>query len=219
MVIGTIEGLRRYPIKSLAGETLESVEIGESGIPGDRAGALIVRSGSARVGKTYRGKEHDRLHLVATPGAARAAAAARGVDVELQSGTHFFDDAPVSLLIDRWLDSLNAHVGYAVEWERFRPNIFVRSVDGFSEEESALVGDELELGSVRLRVRCPIERCVAINYHPRGAASDPQILRYLAQQRDASMGIYCDVLQPGRAHVGDEITRRRHANGASTHTR
>jgi uncharacterized protein YcbX len=218
MLIGTIEGLRRYPIKSLAGEVLEFVEIDDSGIPGDRAGALMVRSGSERIGKLYRGKEHDRLHLVASTGAARAAAAARGVDVDFQSGTHFFDDAPISLLVDRWLDSLRAHLGYAVEWERFRPNLFVRAADGFCEDESTLVGDELEVGTVRLRVRCPTERCVAITYHPRGNASDPQILRFLAQQRNAWMGIYCDVLQPGTVRLGEQITRRR-ASDASAHTR
>ncbi len=218
MVIGTIEGLRRYPIKSLAGEVLESIEIGESGIPGDRAGSLLVRSGSERIGKLYRGKEHDRLHLIATAGAARAAAAARGVGVEFQSGTHFFDDAPISVIVDRWLGSLSAHVGYAVEWQRFRPNIFVRAADGFDEEESALVGNELDAGSVRLRVRCPIERCVAVTYHPRGAASDPQILRYLAQERNTWMGVYCDVVRPGSVRVGNEIVRRRE-DGASAHTR
>ncbi|MBV8498868.1 MAG: MOSC domain-containing protein [Candidatus Eremiobacteraeota bacterium] len=218
MLFGTIDALRRYPIKSLSGETLDSAEIGEGGIPGDRADALFVRSGSARVGKTYRGKEHDRLHLVASAGAARAAAADRGVDVELRSGGSFFDDAPVSLIVDRWLESLNAHVGYGVEWERFRPNLFVRAADGFDEEEGALVGDELDFGSVTLRVRCPIERCVAVTYHPRGAASDPRILRFLAQQRNASLGIYCDVVRPGKTRLGDEITRRR-TNGASAHTR
>ncbi|HVR47756.1 MAG TPA: MOSC domain-containing protein [Candidatus Binatia bacterium] len=205
MLIGTIDALRRYPIKSLAGETLESVEVGESGIPGDRAGAFFVRSGSERIGKLYRGKEHDRLHLVATPGAARAAAAARGVNVELQNGTHYFDDAPVSLLVDRWLDSLSAHVGYAVEWERFRPNFFVRGADGFDQEEAALVGDDLELGSVLLRVRCPIERCVTPTYHPRGGVTDPRILRFLAQQRNTWMGIYCDVVRPGVVRVGDDV--------------
>jgi uncharacterized protein YcbX len=218
MLIGTIDALRRYPIKSLAGETLESVEVGESGIPGDRADAFFVRSGSERIGKLYRGKEHDRLHLVATAGAARAAAAARGVDVELQSGTHFFDDAPVSLLVDRWLDTLSAHVGYAVEWERFRPNFFVRAADGFDQEEAALVGNELELGSARLRVRSPIERCVTPTYHPRGGATDPRILRFLAQQRNTWMGIYCDVVRSGLARIGDAVVRRRE-NGASAHTR
>ena len=218
MLIGTIDALRRYPIKSLAGEKLESVEVGASGIPGDRAGAFFVRSGSERIGRLYRGKEHDRLHLVATAGAARAAAAARGVSVELQNGEHFFDDAPVSILIDRWLDSLSAHVGYDVEWERFRPNFFVRAATGFDQEEAALTGDELEVGTTLLRVRCPIERCVTPTYHPRGGATDPRVLRFLAQQRNKWMGIYCDVVRPGVVRVGDAVKRRR-GDGASAHTR
>jgi uncharacterized protein YcbX len=205
MLIGTLDALRRYPIKSLGAETLESVEVEESGIPGDREGALIVAAGGARVGKTYRGKEHDRLHLLATAEEASAAAAERGVRVEFQSGQRFFDDAPISLLVDRWLETLDAHLGYAVEWERFRPNFFVRAAPEFALEEAALVNAELTLGTVRLRVRCPIERCVAITYHPRGAASDPEILRFLGQQRNAWLGIYCDVLKPGVVHVGDLV--------------
>ncbi len=57
-----------------------------------------------------------------------------------------------------------------------------------------------------------------MTYHPRGAASDPQILRYLAQERNTWMGIYCDVVRPGSVRVGNEIVRRRE-DGASAHTR
>jgi len=208
MLIGTLDALRRYPIKSLGGEALESVEVEESGIPGDREAALIVAAGGARVGKTYRGKEHERLHLIRTAADATAAAAERGVQVELQQGQRFFDDAPISLLVDRWLDTLDAHLGYAVEWQRFRPNFFVRAAPEFTLEETALVNRELTLGTVRLRVRCPIERCVAVTYHPRGEASDPEILRFLAQQRNAWLGIYCDVVEPGMVKVGDAVILR-----------
>jgi uncharacterized protein YcbX len=206
MVIGTLEALRRYPVKSLRGEILESVEVGETGIPGDRTGALFVTSGHARVGKTYRGKEHERLHLMSSVTAARQAAAERGADVELQRGEHFFDDAPISLLVDRWLDDLSAHVGYAVEWERFRPNFFVRAASGFEQSEDSLSGAELQLGSVRLRVRYPIERCVTPNYHLEGLETDHRILRFLAQQRNTWMGIYCDVVTPGIVRAGDQVT-------------
>jgi uncharacterized protein YcbX len=57
-----------------------------------------------------------------------------------------------------------------------------------------------------LRVRCATERCVTPTYHPNGAASDPRILRFLAQHRNAWMGVYCDVLEPGAVHVGDSVT-------------
>ncbi len=207
MFIGTLDALRRYPVKSLRGEAIDWVEVSPTGIPGDRASALIVRSGSARIGKTYRGKEHDRLHLLTDTEAATAQAAQRAVEVELHRSDHFFDDAPISLLVDRWLDDVSRHVGYRVEWERFRPNGFVRAAAEFSQAESDLVDTQLQLGTVRLRVRSPIERCVTVTYHPRGDPSDPRILRFLAQRRNTWMGIYCDVLEPGSARVGDPLLR------------
>lgn len=205
MLVGTLDAVRRYPVKSLRAESLECAHVMQDGIQGDRTRALFVASGNVRVGKTYRGKENDRLHLIADEEAACASAASRGVAVDVRRGEHFFDDAPVSIIVDRWLDELRAHLGYAVEWERFRPNFFVRAESDFARSEWELQGADLYLGSVRLRVRVPIERCVAITYHPRGEPSDPEILRFIAAKRDACMGIYCDVLEPGRACVGDSV--------------
>ncbi|HKU82093.1 MAG TPA: MOSC domain-containing protein [Candidatus Tumulicola sp.] len=206
MSIGTLAGIWRYPIKSLRGEPLERAEVAPEGIPGDRASALFVRSGHARAGRTFRGKEHRGLHLLDGAGEAVAAAARDGVALEPRCADHFFDDAPVSLLIDRWLDELSAHAGYRVEPERFRPNFFVRADRAFDARESDLRGRTLLLGSARLRVRGPIERCVTITYHPQGAAPDPEILRYVATQRDAWMGIYCDVAAVGTVAVGDVLS-------------
>src|SRR5579863_1659405 len=207
MLVGTLDAVRRYPVKSLRAESLECAEVMPDGIDGDRTSALFVASGNVRVGKTYRGKENDRLHLLPDEDAARSAAASRGVAVEVRRGEHFFDDAPVSIMVDRWLDGLRARLGYAVEWERFRPNFFVRARPEFLATEWDLQGADLRLGAVRLRVRCPIERCVAITYHPHGEPSDPEILRFLANERQACIGIYCDVLQPGRTCVGDLLKR------------
>jgi hypothetical protein len=206
--IGKLEAVRRYPVKSLRGEILDRVHVDVGGIPGDRSSAFFVRGGNVRAGKTYRGKENDVLHLIADAQKARDAASERGVDIDLRRGEHFFDDAAISLVVDRWLDDVSRYIGYRVEWERFRPNFFVLAADGFAQSESDLVDAELQLGAVRLRVRSPIERCVTITYDPRGNASDPRILRYLAQERDATMGIYCDVVVPGPVKAGDIVTLR-----------
>src|SRR5579872_3634822 len=41
MSVGVVEALWRYPVKSMLGEPLSSVEIGKYGLAGDRAYALI----------------------------------------------------------------------------------------------------------------------------------------------------------------------------------
>jgi uncharacterized protein YcbX len=205
MLVGRLDAIWRYRTKSLHFEALDAADVDSDGIRGDRTRALVVTAGHARLGKTYRGGENDRLHLATDVDSARALAAQRGVQTEERDGERFFDAAPISILVDRWLEGLNAHLGYAVEPSRFRPNLLVRAADGFSMLEDDIVGWELSLGAVRLRVRKPIERCVVTTYDPDGGASDPRILRYVAQQRKTWMGIYCDVVATGIVRLGDEL--------------
>lgn len=203
--VGSVASIWRYPVKSLRGERLDRVEVEPGGIPGDRGRALFVSAGHARAGKTYRGKEHERLHVLDDAHAARISAAERGVTLETIDGDHFFDAAPISLLVDRWLDGVSRHMGFAVEFSRFRPNVFVRAADGFSADETALGGALLSVGGIRLRVRGPITRCVTITYAPDGNSIQSDVLRYLARERNAWMGVYCDVLAPGSFAVDDTV--------------
>ena len=206
MEIGAVASIWRYPVKSLRGEALESTDVLAGGIPGDRARALLVREGHVREGKTYRGKENNVLHLQTDTASAVEAARERGVTIEIiDEEPHYFDDAPISILVDRWLENLSHHVGYFVEPERFRPNFFIRAVPSFTADEAALTGRELQLGDVWLRVRYPIERCVTTTYDQTTGESDPEILRYVAQNRSTWMGIYCDVLRAGTVRIGDSL--------------
>jgi len=211
--IGAVAAIWLYPIKSLRGEAVAQAEVEADGLRGDRIRAMVVESGHARAGKPYRGKEHERYHLAADGGTARSMAAVRGVEVAERDGERFFDDAPVSVLVDRWLDGLSAHVGYAVEPERFRPNVFVRAAAGFALDEDALTGWELQAGDARLRVRSPIGRCVTTTYDPAGGASDPRVLQFVAQSRNNWMGIYCDVIEPGIVRLNDWVGSRKGNGG------
>ncbi|MBV8198827.1 MAG: MOSC domain-containing protein, partial [Candidatus Eremiobacteraeota bacterium] len=206
-LIGTLAGIARYPIKSLHPQPLDRAQVVRDGIEGDRTEAFFVRAGAQRLGKTYRGKENDHLHLISDAHEARADAARRGVEVELRNGERFFDDAPISIVLDRWLEALSQHVGYAVEWQRFRPNLFVRGAGDFDLPETALAGATLSVGRVRLVVRAPILRCVVPTYDPYSTDKDPEVLRFVANQRGNVMGIYCDVTVPGDLRLGDEVIR------------
>ncbi|HTX55492.1 MAG TPA: MOSC domain-containing protein [Candidatus Acidoferrales bacterium] len=203
MRIGVVRAIYRYPVKSLRGESLERCDVLERGLAGDRTAALIGGDGNWSAGKPYRGKEDNRLHVIAS--ADEALALDPGLELAYDDEGEFFDAAPVSLLLDRWLDDLCEHLGYRAEFQRFRPNFFVEAAAGVSIDEAALVGHELQLGDVTLRVREPIERCAVPSYDLTTGESDPRVLRFLVQQRANEMGVYCDVLRAGTVRTGDSL--------------
>ena len=205
MLLGTIDTIRRYPVKGLGGDSLDATEIVEDGIPGDRAARLVVESGHARVGRAYRGMDDEGLHLTSGIDEAIAMARERGVALRAENGERYHDDGAISLIVDRWLDDLSAHIGYAVEPERFRPNFLAKAAPEFSLREIDLIGKTLEIGSTQLTVRKTISRCVTITYDPQGGPADARILRFVAQERNAIMGVYCDVLRTGTARRGDSV--------------
>jgi uncharacterized protein len=203
MLIGTLRAIYRYPVKSLRGEALDACALDADGLDGDRRRALVAGDAHPRAGKTYRGKENDRLHLIEDLDAALALAP--GLTAAEDRDERYFDAAPVSLILDRWLDGLSDYVGYRVEYQRFRPNLYVETAPGIAFNEDDLTGRELQLGEVTLRVLHPIERCVVTTYDLYGGESDPRILRYVAQARETWMGIYCDVPRAGIARTGDSL--------------
>ena len=55
---------------------------------------------------------------------------------------------------------------------------------------------------VALRVRAPIERCVTTTYRSSGRAERSRAsCAFWRKRRNAQMGIYCDVIEPGMART------------------
>ncbi|MEO6912783.1 MAG: MOSC domain-containing protein [Candidatus Baltobacteraceae bacterium] len=206
-LLGHIGNIWRYPIKSLRAQPLESAQVLSDGIAGDRAGALYVTGGHARLGKTYRGKENNRLHTTDRVDAARAFAGGIGLEYRADAGERYFDAAPVSLLFDTWLAQGSALVGYALDPLRFRPNIFALACEEGVPLESPLIGSEMQIGEVRLRVREGIGRCVTTTYDIQTGESDENVLFAVARNRANLMGVYCDVVRTGEIFRGDPIAR------------
>jgi uncharacterized protein YcbX len=204
--LGSIERLWRYPVKSLAAQSLERARLDERGFAGDRAGGLFVATEShARHGKTYRGKEHERLHTVQSAPAAIELAAMRGVVLDVRRDGPYFDAAPVSIVFDAWIAKLEAIVHEAVDPLRFRANIYAVAAPGFGAGEADLVGTTLAIGDVRLRCTATITRCVTPSYDIATGARDPEIARAIAVDIGNVMGVYCAVERGGEIALRDEI--------------
>jgi uncharacterized protein YcbX len=227
--VGRVAALWRYPVKSMAAEPLETVEVSWNGLAGDRRWAF-VRDGMVRSGfpwLTIRerpemglfrprfaepGRPDGSAVLVRTPAGRELdvvdpelAAELGGGVLVLKQDRGVFDTMPLSLLTTRTVDGVGALVGDGLDARRFRPNLLVEAADGGPFPEDAWVGAVLRVGGLRMRVDKRDQRCVMVNVDPDTARSDPAVLRAVAREREGCLGVYGSTVQPGRVSVGDPV--------------
>lgn len=213
----------RYPVKSMAGERLESCVVTAAGLEGDRRWAFVDGSPN-RAGKLFTIRQDERLmtygarlagaHVeVVTPGgevrdldaqmvAQLAAETSRPLSLREVAGANF-DDSPVLVVNLATVAAFGVHAGMHVDHRRFRANLYV---DGLSpEEEIAWVGRHVQVGDAELEVVSRCERCVVITRDPETTLTTPELLRLLTETRETCMGVYCRVARPGRVAAGDAV--------------
>ena len=127
-------------------------------------------------------------------------------DFELREGT-FFDLGVVHLLTTGTIDRLrDLHPEGRYEARRFRPNIVVSTAEkGFVEND--WIGQTVAIGDDgRLEITGPCGRCVMTTLPQGDLPKDPGILRTAAQNNDAKVGVYADVVARGTILRGDPVT-------------
>lgn len=230
VVVGRVAALVRYPVKSMAGESLDSVEVSWHGFAGDRRWAFI-RNGELRSDFPWltARERSDLLHhrprllspetpddsvvLVRTPDGAEldvmdpVLAARLGDGVRLiKQNRGVFDAMPLSLISAQTVAALGQLAGRELETERFRPNLVIDASLGDEFPEDGWVGATLSIGGFRMRVDQRDPRCVMINIDPVSIERDPAVLRTVALERGACLGVYGSTVTPGRVSVGDPVT-------------
>ena len=132
----------------------------------------------------------------------------KNAEVELRRGDHFFDAAPISIVFDRWVDDVSRGVGRELDFRRWRPNFFAKAAPDFQFKENDLSDCVIEAGTAVLHVLRPILRCAVISYDVNTGEPDPEVLRYVAQERENIFGIYCEVELAGEVRTGDALRLR-----------
>jgi len=224
--VGRVVALWRYPVKSMAAERLEEIDVSWAGFAGDRRWAFvrttIPRSGfpwmTIREKATmlhYRprfvepGRPDKSRTMVRTPAGEELDVVDPGLAASLGEGVRVikqdrgaFDAMPLSLITTQAIADLGALVGVPLDPQRFRPNLLVET---FGALESEWVGSVLRIGGAVMRADQPDERCVVINVDPETGERNPAILRTVAAERSACMGVYGSTVQPGRVAIGDLV--------------
>lgn len=227
--VGTVHALYRYPVKSMAAESLVRSAVSWHGLAGDRRYAF-VRPGQERSGFPWLTiREHPQLwhHVprfvdptdvessdvvvtapdgvelgVTDPELARRLGA--GVKaMKVYSGV--FDTFPLSIVTAGSVDALGATVGQSLAHLRFRPNILVDTGESAPFLEDGWVGATLRIGTLRCRLDKRDKRCVVVNTDPGDLTANAQVLRAIAQDRGAYFGVYGSTVEPGEIAVGDPV--------------
>jgi uncharacterized protein YcbX len=228
--VGQVIRVARYPVKSMGGESLTTVEVGPGGLLADREYAVYGADGKLASGKhTRRFRRMDPVFelVAAHRDGATVVTLADGTEVVVGQGDsnallseHFGepvtlrretdvmhqDQAQLSIVGSATLVELGRHEGDGrpLDPRHLRANVVVQTTQPYAEED--WVGREVTIGAVRVTVDEPIERCRMVGVAQVGLAPRPGMLKAISDHHDLNAGIYATILQPGTISVGDPVT-------------
>ena len=226
--MGRVASLHRYPVKSLLGESVATLDVEQRGVVGDRLWSVRTPDGKIGSGKTTRrfaallgllelhAAVHAGLVTVSFPDGSSCAIEdpampallsehlGRSVSVAKETEVMHFDDGPVSVLGAGSVAALSAARGVDVDPGRFRPNIVVDGPAAFGEDQ--WVGQRLAVGAVVLEVTMTSQRCVMVDMKTADLPAQPGNLLATGRLNGAQLGVIADVVQPGSITTGDAVS-------------
>jgi len=220
-----VREIRRYPVKSMAGESLATVEIDARGLVGDRWYAVVdgdAKLASGKHSSRFRRRDavfdfasrttdagprvtgHGGDWSVGDPELDRTLAEIMGdpVQVLAEADTPHQDAGEVSLIGTASLDWCREHLGVDADRRRIRPNLVVDTSEPFIEETWSGM---LLVGGARLSFVRRIERCRMVDIAQEGLPREGTWLKALAERREMRLGVYLGVAEPGTLRVGDDV--------------
>lgn len=231
----SVRELWRYPVKSMAGESLDTATVTELGIAGDRGFGLVDADTGlvltarrvppllfARVVVDERGTTRVELPDGTVTDDADELSAWLGRRVELrrpqpdESGTYEIaidDDDPSSEWV-RW----QGPVGVFHDSTRTRVSIIAASGLGDWDvrrfrpnvvidggDERELLGHRIRIGTAEFDVVKEIDRCVVVTRPQPGLVRDTDVLRRVHRERNGNLGVAALVHRTGTVEVGDPV--------------
>jgi uncharacterized protein YcbX len=235
MLIGTVERIVRYPVKSMRGEELAAATLSLRGLPGDRAWVFARANDRSpfpwltarhlphlllyrpRFATPYDAPGREPPLFVETPAGERYAIDDPALLTELEERAgcrlHLLhtklgvpDNAPLSIFNLALVEEIGERASRTLDPLRFRANIYLRPVAGGCPPDAELVGRTLAIGAeARVAVVEQDERCRMISLDPETAERDPEVQNTVITAFDNCAGLYAVVTRPGRIAAGDAI--------------
>lgn len=233
MQFGTTRELWRYPVSSLTGEQLESIELDDAGVVDDRKWGLFdaesnvvaapeaerrwrpvpgLRARVAADGPEI-SSDGDTWHSLPSPTADTIASGHLEFPVrflpfgETGASPRYVRD-PLHILTTSSLARLRALLPAAlIDVRRFRPNILVSTdTNDIDFVEQRLIGRRLRIGETMVEITEPCSRCAFTALQQPGIPFDKDVLHTIAKHGGGGFGVLAKIVTPGRITCGDAVT-------------
>ena len=201
----------RYPVKSMAGEQLQSARLTDLGIDGDR----VIQVQNAQ-GRVVTSRTHPKLlgfHAAldelgqpavdgkpwSDPGVLTSIRRIVGPGAQLvrDETPERFDVLPLLVATD------GAIAAFGRDHRRLRPNLVIGGVDGL--DERTWPGRRLIVGAVVIHIKDLRGRCIMTTFDPDTLAHDPNVLRDIVKRFAGKLALNCAVVEGGSISVGQEV--------------
>jgi uncharacterized protein len=203
-----VVSLWRYPVKSLAGESLTDAQLTSLGIPGDRIVQVLGPEGVRTSRRHYRllglrgTLGDDGRPLIDGlpwdhPDALARVRAAADAWLAHDEGPRRFDVLPLLVATDGAVNAFGRDV------RRLRPNILIGGVAGLAEFDWE--GSELHIGDAVIGIDSRRGRCPMTTVDPDTLERDPEVLRDIGRRFGGRLALNAEVLVPGHVRIGDEV--------------
>ncbi len=191
----------RYPVKSMAGESLQRARLTELGLAGDRI--FHVRSGQGRV---VTSRTHPRLlghkGTDAIEPAELEDIAGPGARLVRDETARRFDVLPLLVATDGAIEA------FGRDSRRLRPNLIIGAVAGLMERQWP--GHKLRIGSAVIDMDSLRGRCVMTTFDPDTLRQDLNVLKDIVRRFDGELALNAAVETPGLLEVGMPVELLEH---------
>jgi hypothetical protein len=206
-----VEQIWRYPVKSMAGERLDHVEVGALGLAGDRIVHIEDRRGRVVTARTHplllghkgsldpagEPRVDDRVWTEASVRADVERIVGTGARLGRDETAARFDILPLLVATD------GAISAFGYDGRRLRPNLVIGGVQGLEERDWP--GRCLQIGEVVVGLEDLRGRCMMTTFDPDTLAHDRRVLTSIVERFEGKLALNASVIQRGLIGRGDRV--------------